>query len=152
MWNTEYSTETDLSPEAVWAALRDLHSGTRLSDRSDAFELHGPFAVGTAISVTPQGQGTFRSTITELAENEVYADQTTFGDLTLLFRHTLTARPGGGGTTVTHRLEIGGPGSAQQAPELGPQISEDFPVAMADLLAAARERSTPAPEHSTPAR
>jgi uncharacterized protein YndB with AHSA1/START domain len=151
MWSTEYSTETDVAPEAIWAALRDLHSGTRLSDRSDAFELHGPFAVGSEISVTPQGQDTFRSTIVELAEPSVYADRTSFGDLTLLFRHTLTARPGGGGTTVTHRLEIDGPAAAQQAPELGPQISEDFPVAMADLLAAARERSTAAPEHSTPA-
>jgi hypothetical protein len=149
MWSTEYSTETDVAPEAIWAALRDLHSGVRLSDRSDAFELHGPFAVGTGISVTPQGQGTFRSTIVELAEPGVYADRTAFGDLTLLFRHTITARPGGG-ATVTHRLEIDGPGSAQAAPELGPQISEDFPAAMADLLAAARERSTPARERSVP--
>jgi hypothetical protein len=157
MWSTEYSTETDVAPGAIWAALRDLHSGTRLSDRSDAFELHGPFAVGTEISVTPQGQDTFRSTIVELAEPSVYADRTSFGDLTLLFRHTLTARPGGGGgTTITHRLEIDGPAAAQQAPELGPQISEDFPVAMADLIAAARDRATRARstaphEHSTAA-
>jgi hypothetical protein len=140
MWNTEYSAETDAAPEAIWAALRDLHSGVRLSERSDAFELHGPFETGTEISVTPQGQDTFRSKIIELAEPRVYADQTEFGGLKLTFRHTLTLLSGGG-TKVTHRLEIDGPSAEQVAPELGPQICEDFPVAMDDLFAAARERS-----------
>jgi Polyketide cyclase / dehydrase and lipid transport len=140
MWNTEYSAETDAAPEAVWAALRDLHSGVRLSERSDAFELHGPFETGTELSVTPQGQDTFRSKIIELIEPRVYADQTEFGDLRLVFRHTLSPLSGGG-TKVTHRLEIDGPSAEQVAPELGPQISEDFPAAMADLFAAARTRS-----------
>lgn len=135
MWTTDYSAETSASPEAVWAALRDLHSGTPLSERSDRFELHGPFEKGTELSVTPQGQDTFRSRITELAENEVYEDETRFGEVVLRFRHTL-APLSGGGTRVTHRLEIEG----EAGPELGPQISEDFPVAMSDLLASA-ERS-----------
>ncbi|MGW4488291.1 SRPBCC family protein [Amycolatopsis sp. NPDC004368] len=134
MWTTDHSADTTAAPEAVWAALRALHSGERLSERSDKFELHGPFAKGTEVSVTPQGQDTFRSRITELVENEVYEDETSFGDVLLRFRHTLVRRADGG-TTVTHRLEIDGPGAAAMAPELGPQISEDFPVAMADLLA-----------------
>jgi hypothetical protein len=142
MWTTEYSAETDATPEAIWSALRDLHSGIKLSDRSDTFELHGPFEKGTEISVTPAGQDTFRSTIIELTEPLVYADQTEFGDLRLLFRHTLAPLTGGG-TKVTHRLEIDGPGAGQVAPELGPQISEDFPAAMADLFAAALQRSAP---------
>ncbi len=140
MWTTEYSAVADVSPEAVWAALRDLHSGVKLSDNSDTFELHGPFAVGTEISVTPQGQDTFKSKIIELVEAEVYADQTAFGEVTLLFRHTL-APLGDGGTKVTHRLEIDGPGADEVGPELGPQISEDFPAAMEDLFAAARLRN-----------
>jgi hypothetical protein len=141
MWTTQYTAETDAAPEAVWAALRDLHNGTRLSERSDRFELHGPFAAGTELSVTPQGQDTFLSVIIELDEPRVYADRTQFEDLTLLFRHTLEALPAGG-TRVTHQLEIDGPGADQAGPELGPQISEDFPVAMADLFAAAGQRSS----------
>ena len=139
MWSTEYAAETSAPPQAVWAALRDLHSGTRLSERSDAFELHGPFAAGTEVSVTPQGQETFRSVIIELDEPCVYADQTEFGDVTLVFRHVLAGLPDGG-TRVTHQLRIDGPGAEQAGPELGPQISEDFPAAMADLLAAAEAR------------
>ena len=144
MWSTEYSAETKAAPEAVWAALRDLHSGVKLSDGSDAFELHGPFAVGTELSVTPQGQDTFRSVIIELEEPKAYADRTEFGGLVLTFRHTL--HPGAsGGTLVTHQLQIDGPDADQAGPEVGSQISEDFPAAMADLLAAAGRHGTRRP-------
>jgi hypothetical protein len=140
MWSTEHSVETDLDAPAVWAALSDLHQGVALDGNSDRFELHGPFAVGTELTVTPQGQGSFRSTITELAENRVYADRTEFGGLALTFRHTLTPLDGGG-TRVTHQLEIGGAGAGEAAAELGAQISGDFPEAMDALLAAARRKT-----------
>jgi hypothetical protein len=139
MWTTEYSVDTDVSAPAIWAALRDLHSGVKLSEASDTFELHGPFAVGTQLSVTPRGQDTFRSTIVELVEPAVYADRTEFGELTLLFRHSLT--PGVSGTRVTHQLTIDGAGADEVGPELGPQISADFPAAMRDLIQAGRLRS-----------
>ena len=139
MWSTEYSTETGLAAPAIWAALSDLHHGVALDGNSDRFELHGPFAVGTELTVTPQGQGSFRSTITELTENSVYADRTEFGGLILTFRHTL-APLAGGGTRVTHELMIDGDDAGTMGPELGPQISADFPEAMNALLAAARRK------------
>ena len=139
MWSTEYSTATDLAAPAIWAALSDLHHGVALDGNSDRFELHGPFAVGTELTVTPQGQGSFRSTITELTENSVYADRTEFGGLILTFRHTL-APLAGGGTRVTHELMIDGDDAGTMGPELGPQISADFPEAMNALLAAARRK------------
>lgn len=135
MWRTDYTETTQAAPAAVWAALRDLHSGVALGENSDHFELHGPFAVGTELSVTPQGQDTMRSVIVELDEGRSYADSTSFGELTLLFRHTL--EPLEGGTRVTHRLEISGAEASTVGPELGPQISGDFPVAMRELLSAA---------------
>lgn len=139
MWTTSYDATTTASPEAVWNALKALHSGTALGPNSDSFVLHGPFAAGTTLTVTPQGQDPMTSTIVELEPARVYADQTVFGDLTLTFRHTLASL--GDGTRVTHTLEITGDGSDQVGPQLGPQISEDFPVAMAELLAAAESRS-----------
>ena len=144
MWSTEYSTETDLTAPAIWAALSDLHHGVALDGNSDRFELHGPFAVGTELTVTPQGQGSFRSTITELTENSVYADRTEFGGLILTFRHTLTPLASGG-TRVTHELVIDGDDAGTMGPELGPQISADFPEAMNALLAAARRKTSPDP-------
>jgi len=140
MWSTEYTATTDVRPDALWSALRDLHSGVPLGPHSDRFEMHGPFAVGTQLSVTPQGQSTMRSTIVELDEGVCYADVTEVDGLRLLFRHTLAPTPGGG-TQVTHRLEIHGPGADAIGPELGPQISSDFPVTMDELFGAARARS-----------
>lgn len=132
MWSTEYSATTDVAPEVVWATLRRLHLGELDYPGADRFEPHGPFAVGTELSVTPAGQDTMTSTIVELIENERYADLTHFGGLSLLFRHTLV--PAGGGTTVTHRLEIDGEGADEVGPELGPQISGDFDETMAALF------------------
>lgn len=136
MWTTQYQAETSADAAAVWGALRALHSGTAIGPNSDSFELHGPFAVGTRLTVTPQGQDAMESVITELEPNVVYADRTRFEELELTFRHTLRATPGGG-TAVTHTLEISGAGSEVAGPELGPQISGDFPETMRELLGAA---------------
>jgi hypothetical protein len=135
MWSTEHTDTTGLPAHAVWIALRDLHTGATPSAEGDHFEIHGPYQVGTELSVTPQGQETFRSRIIELVEDERYADETAFGDLVLTFRHLLVA--GDAGTTVTHQLVIDGPEADVVGPELGPQISADFPAAMRSLFAAA---------------
>jgi len=140
MWTTQYGDVTTAPASAVGSALRDLHSGTPLGPASDRFELHGPFAVGTAITVTPQGQDAMTSEIVELVPERVYADRTAFGGLTLTFRHTI-APQADGRTAVTHTLEIDGDGADAVGPELGPQIAGDFPVAMAELLHAAETRT-----------
>ncbi|RKR73421.1 SRPBCC family protein [Frondihabitans australicus] len=136
MWTTSHTGTTTASPAAVWAMIEALHSGTKIGPESDTFELHGPFAVGTTLTVTPQGQDPMESTITHVEPERVYADVTVYGDITLAFRHDLAPLPGGG-TTVTHTLVIDGAGSDSVAPELGPQISADFPAALAELFAAA---------------
>lgn len=136
MWTTSHEATTTATPAAVWAALAALHSGTPLGPGSDAFELHGPLAVGTTLTVTPQSQEPMRSLIVECEPGRVYADQTVFGDLTLTFRHRLSPQVDGG-TQITHTLEIAGTDADRVGPELGPQISGDFPVAMAELVAAA---------------
>jgi hypothetical protein len=133
MWTTNYTAHTDAAPAAVWEALRRLHTGESRSDAGDTFEIHGPFAVGTTISVTPVGQETFESTIVELVDEERYADSTSFGSTILTFRHILAAD--GSGTTLTHELIIDGAEADAVGPELGPQISDDFPSAMAELFA-----------------
>jgi hypothetical protein len=140
MWTTEHTAETNLPSRAVWIALRDLHTGETKSEGGDIFEIHGPYQVGTELSVTPQGQETFRSRIVELVEDERYADETSFGDVTLTFRHILT--PVDRGTRVTHELVIDGPGADATGPELGSQISADFPAAMRSLFAAAARIGT----------
>jgi hypothetical protein len=135
MWTTEYSATTPLPVSQVWSAFRGLHMGELTHPGADLFEPHGPFAIGTELSVTPDGQETMLSTIVQLDDQQRYADITRYGALTLLFEHTFAAV--GSGTRVTHRLEIDGDGCDEIGPELGPQISGDFDETMVALFALA---------------
>ncbi|WP_371482473.1 SRPBCC family protein [Kitasatospora sp. NBC_00315] len=134
MWSHEYSAETSATPRAVWSVLRDLDGWTRWDTSMETVSLQGPFEVGSKVSMTPKGQDPIVSVITGVRENEYYADETEFGGVTLGFSHTLTPLPDGG-TLVVHRLEITGPEADALGPEVGPAITEDFPEAMAGLLA-----------------
>jgi Polyketide cyclase / dehydrase and lipid transport len=134
MWAYEHITETDLRPEAIWGVLADLDNWTAWDTSMEAVTLDGPFAVGSKVTMVPKGQDPVTSVIIAITENELYADRMEYGGLTLSFSHTLTRLPDGG-TRVTHRLEIVGDGVDELGPELGSMITEDFPEAMAALLA-----------------
>jgi uncharacterized protein YndB with AHSA1/START domain len=134
MWTHEHAAETPLPPEAIWKVLADLDNWARWDTSMESVTLHGPLAAGSTVTMTPRGQDPVTSVITGVEENKRYADRAEFGGVTLSFSHTLTGLPGGG-TRVTHRLEITGDEAGQLGPQLGPMITEDFPDAMAALLA-----------------
>ncbi|GAA2082673.1 hypothetical protein GCM10009759_00080 [Kitasatospora saccharophila] len=136
MWQHECTAETAAAPHAVWAVLGDLDNWTDWDTSMEAVALDGPFEVGGTVTMTPVGQDPIVSVITRIEPGRAYADRTEFGGAVLDFSHTLTALPGGG-TRVVHRLEITGPDAGRLGPELGPMITEDFPEAMAALLARA---------------
>jgi hypothetical protein len=138
MWSHEHVAETDVSPQAIWGAVSDIDSWIQWDTSMEAISIHGPFAVGTEISMTPSGQDPIRSTIVEIVENQRYADQTEFAGVTLRFSHTLMGL-GDSGTRILHRLEITGVDADQVGPEIGPMITEDFPAAMGGLIAYARK-------------
>lgn len=139
-WSTMYAASTTAPVDAVWQAVRMLHTGTVLGPGSEHYEPHGPFAVGTRMTVTPPGGAPVAAVIVEIDPPHAYADRMNAGDLTLTFRHVLTAEPGGG-THITHTLEVAGPGARTTGAALGGRIAGDFPAAMADLVAAAERLS-----------
>ena len=141
MWTHEHTAETDLEPEAIWRVLSDIDSWTAWDTSMDQISIHGPLAIGTTISMTPSGQDQITSTIVEVEPNRRYADETSFGGVMLRFCHSLEPRESGG-TTIHHTLEITGQDADQVGPELGPQITEDFPEAMAGLIAQAAKLAT----------
>jgi uncharacterized protein YndB with AHSA1/START domain len=136
MWVHEHTGETAASPEAVWRVLRDLDGWASWDTSMEWVRLQGPFRVGSEVLMKPEGQEPITSVIVEATENRIYADKTDLGEVRLRFSHTLEPRAAGG-TTVIHRLEISGPAADTVGPELGPAITEDFPEAMAALLARA---------------
>jgi uncharacterized protein YndB with AHSA1/START domain len=136
MWAHEHTGETAASPEAVWRVLRDLDDWPSWDTSMEWVRLQGPFRVGSEVVMKPEGQDPITSVIVEATENRVYADETDLGEVRLRFSHTLAPRSDGG-TVVIHRLEITGPAADTVGPELGAAITEDFPEAMAALLARA---------------
>jgi uncharacterized protein YndB with AHSA1/START domain len=134
MWTHEHAAESPLPPAAIWKVLADLDGWARWDTSMERVELHGPLTPGSTVTMTPKGQDPITSVITEVAENARYADQAEFGGVTLAFSHTLTRLPAGG-TRIVHRLEITGEQADETGPEIGPMITEDFPGAMAALLA-----------------
>jgi uncharacterized protein YndB with AHSA1/START domain len=136
MWMHEHTAETAAAPEAVWRILSDLDEWASWDTSMEWVRLEGPFQVGSEVTMKPKGQDPITSVIVEATENQRYADQTSMGEVTLRFSHTLQPRAGGG-TRVVHRLEISGPAAGEVGPELGPAITEDFPEAMDALLARA---------------
>ncbi|MFF5211248.1 SRPBCC family protein [Streptosporangium sp. NPDC000396] len=132
MWKYEHTVETSAAPERIWALYADVNGWDAWDTSIEKIELHGPFEVGTEISMTPTGQDGVRFTIIELKENELFADETDLGDVKLHFIHTLLRIDGG--TRVTHRVEITGPAAEQVGPHLGPAITSDLPDAMEALV------------------
>jgi uncharacterized protein YndB with AHSA1/START domain len=136
MWQHEYVAETAAGPERVWRVLRDLDHWADWDTSMESVRLGGEFRVGSHVVMTPVGQDPITSTIVEISDGTAYADVTEFGGVTLRFRHSLEPLESGG-TRVRHQLEITGDAADTLGPELGPQITEDFPEAMAGLLARA---------------
>ena len=134
MWTHEHAAETTASPAAVWAVLSDLDPWADWDTSMEWVRLDGPLRAGSTVVMKPTGEDPIPSTITAVDEPVRYADETVYGEVTLRFSHTLhpTAE---GGTRVVHRLEVDGPDAAG----VGAMVSEDFPEAMAGLLAAAEK-------------
>ena len=140
-WTHQYSVDTTVAAPDIWATLRDLYTGTKLTEHGDTIEIHGPFAVGTTLAVTPHGADFVIScTIVELVENQTYAYRSEFNGLMITSRHHLTPLAHGG-TRITHHSTIAGPRAETVGPQIGPRITQDHPDAMAHLIAAAQSRS-----------
>ena len=136
-WEHDYTQNTTVPADAVWAALRNLYTGLTQSDTGDDICLHGPFATGAALSVTPHGADfVVHCVITELDAGKTYAYRSHFNNLYLTSRHTLVRLPGGG-TRITHHSVISGPGAEVVGLQLGPRITEDRPQTMHALIDAA---------------
>lgn len=136
MWTHEYEQKAPVSTEALWRVLSSIEDWPSWDTSMESVRLRGPFQVGSQVLMTPNGQDTITSVITDIVEQERYADETHMGEVTLRFSHTLTPLSTGG-TRIVHRLEISGPAADEVGPQLGPAITEDFPEAMAALIARA---------------
>ena len=136
MWAVEHSLETNASAEAVWRLWAEVDRWPEWNAGVERIELRGPFDVGSTILMTPPGDEPVELRITETIEPELFADEADGGDFVVRTTH-LVEPVGDERSRITYRMEITGPAAKSVGPEIGPEISGDFPEVLAALAARA---------------
>ena len=133
MWTNAQSIETAASPEAIWRLWSDVAGWPEWNADIERIEISGPFAAGSTISMTPIGQDPVELRVAEAVEPDLFVDEANLGDVVVRTIHRVE-RLEGDRSRVTYRMEISGPAADSVGPELGPQISADFPQTLAALV------------------
>ncbi len=133
MWTTEHSIETEVAPEAIWRLWSDVAGWPGWIADIEQIELSGPFTAGSTISMTPEGQEPVELRIAEAVEPELFVDEADLGDVVVRTVHRVEPL-GDERNRIVYRMEITGPAADTVGPELGPQISGDFPETLAALV------------------
>jgi uncharacterized protein YndB with AHSA1/START domain len=132
MWEYEYSVETSAAPKALWRHWSDMAAWPQWNDGIESVNVEGPFAVGTAFTMTPPGDEPIRMRLVEIKPGESFTDEMDAGDFAVRTEHRL--EPAAGGLTrIVYRTEITGEAAGPIGPQLGPQITADFPEVLAAL-------------------
>jgi uncharacterized protein YndB with AHSA1/START domain len=130
MWTTEHSIETTTSRQDVWHAWTDVARWPEWNPDIERIVLDGPFAAGTAIAMTPHGQGVVHLRLAEVVEGRLFVDEADVGGPVVRTTHRIEDA-GDGRLRIVYRLEATGP----EAEVIGPAVSADF----GDTLAALAE-------------
>src|SRR5919204_1155458 len=130
MWASEHNAETSAAPEAIWRLWADVAGWPAWNGDIERIELTGPFAAGSRILMTPIGQEPIELRIAEAVEPEFFVDEAEMGEIVVRTMHRVE-RLGPDRARVTYRMEITGPAADTAGPQIGPEISADFPETLA---------------------
>ena len=133
MWVAEHSIETTARPEAIWRQWSDVGAWPEWNADVERIELDGPFAAGSRITMTPIGQEPIELRIAEAVEPELFVDEADLGEIVVRTIHRVE-QIDEERTRVTYRMEITGPAADTVGPQVGPEISGDFPQVLAALV------------------
>jgi Polyketide cyclase / dehydrase and lipid transport len=133
MWVAEHTIETTATPEAIWRQRSDVDRWPEWNGDIERIELDGPFAAGSWITMTPFGQEPVELRIAEALGPEQFVDEADLGEIVVRTMHRVE-RLDQGRARITYRMEITGPAADTLGPEIGPQISGDFPQVLAALV------------------
>jgi len=140
MWASEHSVDTSAAPEQIWRLWADVAGWPEWNGDIEQIELVGAFAAGGTILMTPIGDESIELRITTAVEPELFVDEADVGEIVVRTIHQVE-RIDRDRARVRYRMEITGPSADTLGPQIGPEISADFPRVLAGLLARAeRER------------
>jgi hypothetical protein len=98
----------------------------------------GPFANGSTGTMKFVGQDPLPYRLIKVEPQREFVDETPVGDIVVRVSHLLEPT-GQGQLRIAYAAEIDGP--SEQAKQLGPMITADFPHTMAELISLARGRA-----------
>jgi hypothetical protein len=133
MWANEHSVETSAAPEAIWRLWADVPGWPGWNGDIERIELDGPFAAGSRIVMIPLGDEPVELRIAEAVEPELFVDEAELGEIVVRTIHRVE-RLDNERARVTYRMEITGPAADTLGPQIGPEISADFPQTLAALV------------------
>jgi hypothetical protein len=133
-----HSLSADVSADAVWRLYEDVSTWPRWDAQAELITRNGPFAVGTTGTMKFKGQEPLHYRLAKVEPLREFVDETPVGPLAVRVSHRLEPLSSGR-LRITYSAEIDGP--EEQAREIGPAITADFPETMSSLVALARERS-----------
>ena len=123
----ERNARPDLAP------LGDVAGWPEWNGDIERIELIGPFAAGSTILMTPIGDEPVELRIAEAVEPEHFVDEADMGEIVVRTMHRVE-RLDPERAQVTYRMEITGPAADTLGPQIGPEISGDFPETLARLV------------------
>ena len=133
MWTTEHSAETTAAPEAIWRMWSDLERWPEWNADLERAQLSGRFAPGSTITMYLRGGEQIELRIAEAREPETFVDEADLGGVVVRTTHRVESA-GEGRARVLYRMEITGPQADTLGPQIGPEISADFPQVLAALV------------------
>jgi Polyketide cyclase / dehydrase and lipid transport len=136
MWANEVSVGTSAAPEQIWRLWADVARWPEWNGDIERIELTGAFAAGGRILMTPIGEEPVDLRIAEAVEPELFVDEAHIGQIVVRTIHRVQ-RIDSEHARVTYRIEITGPAADALGPQIGPEISGDFPETLAALVARA---------------
>jgi len=139
MWEYEATATTTADAEQLWRRWSDMAAWPTWNAGIESIEVDGPFAVGTRFTMTPPGDEPVRLRIVQIQPGTSFVDELDAGDFVVRTEHRLEPLPAG--ARVVYRTEITGPAADLVGPELGPQITADFPDVLAALVRLAESGS-----------
>jgi hypothetical protein len=129
MWTKEHTIEATVSPGAIWRRWVDVSRWPDWNADIEQIELHGPFAAGGMIVMTPRGQQSVELRIAETRDGQLFVDEADLDGTLIRTTHRIE-RLDEERIRIVYRLDASGP----LADQLGAAVSSDFPDTLAALV------------------
>jgi hypothetical protein len=141
MWAAEHSIEIDARREVINALFADTARWPQWNEGTEWVELDGPFVAGTTARMKIPGEEPLSFRLVQVGPDG-FEDETPIPDAGIIVRVRHQIEPlASGRSRVVCRATIDGPNAEKLGPEIGRQVTADFPAVLAALKAHAEPAS-----------